>query len=42
MVNHDGVVYQKDFGEETAMEVEKIQVFDPDSSWSIVESDEDS
>jgi hypothetical protein len=42
MINHDGVVYQKDFGEETATEVEKIQVFDPDSSWSIVESDEDS
>lgn len=42
MINHDGVVYQKDFGEETPTEVEKIQVFDPDSSWSIVESDEDS
>jgi len=42
MINHDGVVYQKDFGEETGMDVEKIQVFDPDSSWSIVESDEDS
>lgn len=41
MINQDGVVYQRDFGEETALEVEKIQVFDPDSSWSIVESDED-
>jgi len=42
MVSQDGVVYQRDLGEETPVTVEQIQVFDPDSSWSIVESDDDS
>ena len=33
IVNQDGVVFQKDLGEETATIVESIQSFDPDSSW---------
>lgn len=34
MINHDGVVYEKDLGESTSDEVEKIQKFDPDDTWS--------
>ena len=33
IVNQDGVVFQKDLGEDTATAVESIQSFDPDSSW---------
>jgi hypothetical protein len=33
IVNQDGVVFQKDLGEDTATAVESIQTFDPDSSW---------
>jgi len=33
IVNRDGVVFQKDLGEDTATVVESIQSFDPDSSW---------
>jgi hypothetical protein len=33
IVNRDGVVFQKDLGEDTATAVESIQSFDPDSSW---------
>jgi len=33
IVNQDGVVFQKDLGEDTATAVEAIQSFDPDSSW---------
>ena len=36
MVNQDGVVFQKDLGEETASAVEAIQAFDPDSSWTAI------
>jgi Protein of unknown function (DUF2950) len=36
IVNADGVVFQKDLGEETATVVESIQAFDPDSSWTAV------
>lgn len=35
MVNHDGVVYEKDFGENTGNEVEKIENFNPDDTWSV-------
>jgi hypothetical protein len=41
MVNHEGVVYQKDLGEDTSTLVERIEVYDPDSSWSIVEPEDD-
>ena len=40
MVNHEGRVYQKDLGAETATVVEAIQLFDPDKSWSLVVSEE--
>ena len=36
IVNQDGVVFQKDLGEDTATVVETIQVFDPDSSWTAI------
>ena len=36
IVNQDGVVFQKDLGEDTATVVESIQKFDPDSSWIAV------
>ena len=36
IVNQDGVVFQKDLGEDTATAVESIQKFDPDSSWTAV------
>jgi hypothetical protein len=36
IVNQDGVVFQKDLGEETATAVETIQSFDPDSSWTAI------
>jgi hypothetical protein len=38
MVNHEGVVYQKDLGENTQAVAETIREFDPDSSWAVVES----
>jgi hypothetical protein len=34
MINHDGVVYEKDLGENTSTDVENIKLFDPDSTWS--------
>ncbi|MGE6286177.1 DUF2950 domain-containing protein [Aeromonas media] len=40
MVNHEGWVYQKDLGADTATAVEAIQLFDPDESWSLVVSNE--
>jgi hypothetical protein len=36
IVNQDGVVFQKDLGEDTATTVESIQTFDPDSSWTAI------
>jgi hypothetical protein len=33
MVNHDGVVYEKDLGPKTADRVRAMQRFDPDNSW---------
>ncbi|HSC75451.1 MAG TPA: DUF2950 domain-containing protein [Pseudomonadales bacterium] len=39
IVNHDGVVYEKDLGEDTETLVEKIELFDPDSSWTAVAED---
>ena len=36
IVNQDGVVFQKDLGEDTATAVQAIQAFDPDSSWVAV------
>jgi hypothetical protein len=36
MVSNDGVVYQKDFGPATFNEFIKMEVFNPDSSWTPV------
>ena len=36
IVNHDGVVYQKDLGPETAMVGAAMTVFDPDDTWQPV------
>ena len=33
MVNHDGVVYQKDLGPQTTKKADAIRRFDPDTSW---------
>lgn len=33
IVNHDGVVYEKDLGPDTAAAVQKITKFNPDKSW---------
>jgi hypothetical protein len=33
LVNHDGVVYEKDLGPNTSNAADRITVFDPDSSW---------
>jgi hypothetical protein len=35
-VNHFGIVYQKDLGEQTAEAAERIAAFDPDTSWDPV------
>lgn len=34
IVNHDGIVYSKDLGTDTAAAAQSIQSFDPDPSWS--------
>jgi hypothetical protein len=36
IVNQDGVVFQKDLGEDTATVVEAIKAFDPESSWTAI------
>jgi len=33
IVNHDGVVYEKDLGPDTAAAARKITRFNPDKSW---------
>jgi hypothetical protein len=37
MVNHDGVVFQKDLGPRTAEAVRKIETFAPDQTWTKVD-----
>ena len=34
IVNHDGVVYQKDLGPDTSAIASKMELFDPDQSWT--------
>jgi hypothetical protein len=34
MVNHDGVVYEKDLGPATATRAAAMTRFDPDSTWT--------
>lgn len=33
IVNHSGIVYQKDLGEQTEQEAQDIKLFDPDATW---------
>jgi hypothetical protein len=37
IVNHDGVVYQKDLGRQTAKTAQAMKLFNPDSTWKKVE-----
>ena len=37
VVNHDGVVYEKDLGQGTAKLAQQMKAFDPDESWRKVE-----
>lgn len=37
IVNHDGVVYQKDLGNNTAASAKAMKAFDPDKTWKKVE-----
>ena len=37
MVNHEGAVYEKDLGEDTATAITTIELFDPDTTWTKVE-----
>jgi hypothetical protein len=39
IVNQDGVVFQKDLGPDTEAEAEKIEQFNPDSSWTKAETE---
>jgi DUF2950 family protein len=41
IVSQDGVVYQKDLGEATLDEFKKMELFNPDDSWSPVDDDKD-
>jgi len=36
MVNQDGVVYQKDLGEDTLKAAERLEAYDPDRTWAAV------
>jgi len=38
IVNHDGIVYQKDLGTDTQAVASAIKAFNPDSSWAAVRS----
>jgi hypothetical protein len=40
IVSQDGVVYEKDFGSITLDEFKKMELFNPDKSWTPVEGDE--
>jgi len=40
MVNQDGVVYQKDLGDDTQAQADAINVFNPDNSWSALADDD--
>jgi hypothetical protein len=39
MINHDGVVYEKDLGQETRKIASQTTVFNPDDTWKKVEID---
>jgi len=37
LVNQDGIIYQKDLGDDTSTEAQKITAYNPDASWTPVE-----
>jgi len=37
IVNHDGNVYEKDLGKNTARVARSMKLFDPDSTWKKVQ-----
>jgi hypothetical protein len=37
IVNHDGVVYQKNLGEDTGQKAKAMERFDPDETWTKVQ-----
>jgi len=39
IVNHDGVMFQKDLGPDTSDLVAEMMTFNPDSTWSEVKSE---
>ncbi len=42
IINHDGVVYEKDLGEQTETIAGKMTVFDPDKTWTKADDDQES
>jgi len=40
IVSHDGVVYQKDLGPDTLNIFAKMELYNPDKTWSPVEEEE--
>jgi hypothetical protein len=42
IVSHDGVVYQKDFGSKSLDEFQKMELFNPDDSWTPVPEQDES
>ncbi len=40
MISNDGVVYQKDFGSTTLDEFKRMELFNPDKSWTPVDDDQ--
>ena len=39
IISHDGIVYQRDLGRETAKLVESMSAYDPGTSWVKVQTD---
>ena len=39
VINHDGVVYEKDLGEDTSKIASRTTAFNPDDTWKKVEVD---
>jgi hypothetical protein len=39
IVSHDGIVYEKDLGEQTLIQFEAMERYDPDSTWTAVPED---
>jgi hypothetical protein len=38
LVSHEGIVFEKDLGDDTERQAEALEIFDPDSSWAKVGS----